>query len=112
MRRFDYRSPRFTVDFAIRFSAKDVTSTGRCIEISKEGMSLELTEPLPPGIVGVVSMTYQEQAYEMEVRVAHAGPAHGGVEFVYRSEGERSAIEQLVASLGSSRSRRAPDLLK
>ena len=112
MRRFDYRSPRFIVDFPVRFTAKDVASTGRCIEISKEGMSLELTQPLPPGIAGIVSMSYQDHAYQIEVRVAHAGLTHGGVEFVYRSESERVAIEQLVESLGSSRGRRTPALLK
>jgi hypothetical protein len=75
-------------------------------------MSLEFTEPIPPDTIGIVSMSYQDHAYQIEVRVAHAGLTHGGVEFIYRSESERSAIEQLVASLGSSPSRRAPALLK
>jgi hypothetical protein len=101
MQKFDYRYPRFSVDLPARFTTQGSTLTGRCKDISHEGMRLELTEPLPPNARGTVSVSHQGRTLELAVRVAHA--ANGGIEFLYESDEEREAVAHLVAALSSSR---------
>jgi hypothetical protein len=102
MQKFDYRSPRFLVDLPVEFIVDRLTVRGRCKDISREGMRLEFWQPLPPNASGIVSLSYQNQTLEFNVRVAHAGPTHGGMEFVYKSESERSAVARLIASLAAA----------
>jgi hypothetical protein len=99
MQKFDYRSPRFSVDIPVQLTIGKATLTVRCRDISKEGMRLELPQPLPSDACGTVSMSYQNRTLELNVRVAHAGATQGGMEFLYTSEGERDAVAQLLASL-------------
>jgi hypothetical protein len=109
MQKFDYRYPRFSVDLPARFTTQRSTSVGRCKDISHDGMRLELPDPLPPDARGTVAISYQGRTLELSVRVAHA--ANGGLEFLYESEGERKAVEHLVASLAGARSRPGPVLV-
>ena len=105
MQRFDYRSPRFTVDLPVEFTVQESTLTARCIEISKEGIRLELQQPLPPNACGKVSIHYQGLVLELNMRIAHVGETHSGMEFIYKSESERNAVANLIASLAPSRKR-------
>jgi len=111
MQKFDYRVPRFSVDLPVQITVDKSTLAGRCIEISKQGMRLELLQPLPPGTCGIASITYQDKTLELNVRVAHARETDGGMEFIYKSEKERSAVAHLVAALATPRNRLGPVLL-
>lgn len=112
MQKFDYRYPRFAVDFPVRYRAENGTQSGRCTEISEEGMKLELPEPLVSDTAGRVSLTFQDRVLEFNVRVAHGGGQHGGLEFIYESRHERAVVTQLVASLTASPTQSGPVLLK
>jgi hypothetical protein len=109
MQKFDYRCPRFSVDLPARFTIQGSTLNARCKDISHEGMRLELREPPPSGARGTVTVSYQGRTLEFSVRVAH--PGNGGMEFLYESDGERKAVEQMVASVASSRGRLGPTLV-
>lgn len=65
-------------------------------------MRLDLCQPLLPGTCGTVSLSYQNKPFELGVRVAHMGTAHQGMEFIYKSDGERDSVAHLVASLAAS----------
>jgi hypothetical protein len=99
MQKFEYRSPRFTVDLPIQFTFEQSTLPGRCRDISNEGMRLELRQPLPADARGTVFLSCGDRPLQLSVRVAHTGVAHDGVEFVYQSDHERGAVARLVASL-------------
>jgi hypothetical protein len=99
MQKFEYRSPRFPVDFPVQFAVQNLMLAGRCTEISVEGMRLEFQEPLPPNSRGTVFMNYQGNTVELKVRIAYAGEMHTGLEFIYESDQERSEVADLVASL-------------
>ena len=101
MHKFEYRAPRFNVDLAIKLNVQQTTLQGRCRNISKEGMRLELCQPLPADARGTLLMTYRDQPIEINIRVAHRGATHDGVEFIYQSDGERLAVTHLVASLSA-----------
>jgi hypothetical protein len=112
MQKFEYRTPRFSVDLPAQFTVEQSTLTGRCREISQEGMTFETRQPLTSGSSGMVSMSYQDRTFEIHARVAHVAEAHGGLEFLYESEMEKSAVAQLVASLAASQNRQGPVLLR
>ena len=67
---------------------------------------MELCQPLPQDACGTVSMTFQDQTLELNVRVAHSGATQDGMKFIYSSDSERNAVARLVASLTVPRDRR------
>ena len=99
MQKFEYRSPRFAVDLPVELAVEQSTLPGRCKDISNEGMRLELSCPLPPDACGTVFLSYRDRALQLNIRVAHTGTTHDGVEFVYNSDHEREAVARLIASL-------------
>jgi PilZ domain len=112
MQRFDYRCPRYCVDLPVQFTVQDLTPIGRCTEISQEGMRLELEQPLLSYPCGKVAMTYQNQAFEFNVRVAHVEASRVGVVFLYESDAEREAVAHLVAALAAPQDRPGLVLVK
>jgi hypothetical protein len=108
VQKFDYRVPRFTVDLPVRFTVEAETLRARCIEISKEGMRVELEDPLTPNTCGLVTLSYRDRFLRLEARVAHVGETHGGIVFLYRSDSERIAVANLVVALGAGRSQASP----
>ena len=103
MQKFDYRSPRFAVDLPVEYTLDKSAHSGRCIEISTDGMTLEIEQPLPPNASGTVSISHQGKILELNVRVVHAASTLGGMEFIYKSENERKAVNHLLASLTAPR---------
>jgi hypothetical protein len=106
MQRFEYRHPRFSVDLPAQFFLVDEMVAGRCVDISTQGMRLELSRPVAPGSCGTVSLRYQNQTIELNARVTHTGSAHSGLEFLCHSAAEQSAVAHLVALLTAPRKRR------
>src|ERR1035441_53605 len=94
MQKFEYRTPRFPVDFPIQLTVKDATLTARCKEISQQGITLELPPSLPTNSSGVVSMPHRDGTIHLNVRVAHVGDTHSGLEFIYGSDTERERSEE------------------
>lgn len=103
MQKFEYRSPRFAVDLPVQFTVGPSTLPGRCRNISKEGMRLELCHSLPPHARGTVVLGCQDSAIVLSVRVAYAGETHEGVEFIDTSDSERDTVAHLIESLGAIR---------
>jgi hypothetical protein len=101
MQKFKYRAPRYAVDFPVELSSGSSTLRGRCREISKDGMRVELSEPLPADFNGIASLTYQSLALKLRVEVAPASVERDGVKFLFETQKERAAIAQLVAVLAA-----------
>jgi hypothetical protein len=99
MKRFEYRTPRFLVDLPILFTLPESSIAGRCIEIGKEGMKVELEQPVSLENCGTVSVTYQEVCLELRVSVAHSRADFYGLRFLFESDKDRTAVERLVALL-------------
>jgi hypothetical protein len=112
MQRFEYRGARFSVDLPVQFTGRNTTRAGRCTEISKEGMKLELEEPLESNTCGKVFMCHQGRALEFRARVVHVGARYCGVEFIYASEMEQNEVTYLVESLAVPQSQRGPLMFK
>lgn len=106
MQKFDYRSPRFPVDLPIQYTIEKLTWEGRCIEISIDGITLESRNPLPPGARGTVIIMYDDGMLDLNMRVIHAF----GMEFIYRSDGERKTVSHLIESLSTSSNGLGPAL--
>ena len=102
MQRFDYRAPRYLVDFPVQLAIEDSTFVGRCKEISTEGMRMEISQPGLPEGVGTLTMSFDSLAVEISARVTHAEPNAAGLKFIYNSERQRKAIDRLVTLLAAS----------
>jgi|SRR5579863_3742302 hypothetical protein len=111
MRKFDYRAPRFAVDFPVRLNFEDSVQQARCREISTEGMKLEVRQPLAPASCGVVVISYQDFALEVPIRVAHSGAFYDGVQFVYSMDEQRDEVNRLVARLSAPQQQRSKPIL-
>lgn len=112
MQRFEYRGARFSVDLPVQFKERNTTLQGRCTEISKEGMKLDLGEPLQSDACGMVFVSFQGRTLEFCVRVVHVGAQYCGMEFVYSTKAEQIAVANLVESLTIPRLRSRPVLMK
>jgi hypothetical protein len=105
MQRFEYRYPRFTVDFPARLSTANETLAGRCLNISTNGIRLDLAPAVLPGEYGTVALRHQDQTIQLKVRVAHTGHEHSGLEFLFDSAAERSIVTDLVNTLKNPHNR-------
>lgn len=103
MQKFTYRTPRFPVDLPIRLTIDGKTIHARCCEISREGMQLEIRQPLPSNYRGTVSLAWQNIVLELPVEMAHSGSSQDGVRFVFSSDKERRDVAHLVAVLAANR---------
>jgi hypothetical protein len=112
MQKFEFRGPRFPVDLPVQLTIQNSKLPGRCTEISKEGMKLEVGQVLESNALGTVSMNHLGQTHEFRVRVAHVGPTHGGLEFIYSSDAERTAMAHIVELASVPKNRPGPVLLK
>ena len=112
MQRFEYRGARFSVNLPVQFTERNTTLAGRCTEISKEGLKLELGKPPQCDSCGMVSMCHQGRTLEFCARVVHVGAKDCGLEFIYASDAEQVEVANLVESLAVPQSRPRPMLLK
>ena len=112
MQKFTYRAPRYAVDLPIELATETSTLRGRCKEISKDGMRVELGEPLPPDFTGTASLSYQNIALRLSVAVAHTGAERDGLKFVFESQKERAEVARLVAVLAARTQTPGPRLVE
>lgn len=112
MQRFEYRVARFSVDLPVRFTERNIALAGRCTEISKEGLKVDLGEPLHSNSCGTLFISFQGRTLEFRVRVVHVGAQFCGLEFIYSSEAEQVELAHLVESLAVPQTRPGPVLLK
>ncbi len=111
MHRFEYRNPRFPVDFPAQFYTANEALAGRCTDIGIKGMRLNLPDIVVPGCQGVVSLHYQNRSIELKARVARIGSTHCGLEFICDSHAEQSAVAHLLAKLTAPHSRHLMSLV-
>lgn len=102
MKRFEYRQPRVSADLPIKFIALNIDCAGKCMDISKQGMRIEVSQPLLLNACGKVSIRYQDRTLEFNMRVVHVEEMSCGLEFLYESIEEQNEVAHLVASLAIS----------
>ena len=97
MQRFEYRSPRYPVDIPVLLILQGTSVTGRCKEISSEGMKVEFRHPVARNCCGTLRIGHSGSSLEVRARVARVGTESDGVKFLFGSEKERKALQRLVA---------------
>jgi hypothetical protein len=111
MRKFVYRAPRFPVNFLVQVTVGDSTVVARCLQISNDGMELEGLMDSLPGSCGMVAVNHKGIKIELEVRVVRSESQFGGLEFIYKSEDERTKMAHFVASVAGTPDRPGPKIL-
>jgi len=112
MQKFEYRTPRYTVDLPVQLILADSRIAGRCREISREGMAVEFSEPVQVEACGTVSMIYKSLMLELRVAVAHNGKKADGLRFLFETDEDRGSVERLVTLLAGSTGQRGPVLVR
>lgn len=97
MQKFQYRCPRYAVDLPVLLILEDESISGRCKEISSEGMRVEFRQPVAQNCCGTLRIGPGDSSLEVRARVARIGNGCDGVKFLFASERERIAVERLVA---------------
>lgn len=97
MRKFDYRAPRYAVNFPMRLTVEDAIYIGRCREISTEGMKLELDQSFETGCTGIVRMSEKGITIDLPVKFCYSSPDHTGVKFLCDSGEQRDEIARFVS---------------
>jgi hypothetical protein len=96
MRRFEYRPPRFPADVSVKLNLQDFTMTGRCVEISLEGMRGRFDKPLELKALGSVTIAYRDLRIDVPVQVAHRAPDYEGLTFLFDSDVQRDSVQRLI----------------
>lgn len=112
MHKFEYRAPRFHTDLPIRLTLPSAVLSGRCIEISVDGMRAYFTESLPLNASGTVSLSHRDLNVQVRVRVVHTGADFDGLSFHFETERDRRNLDRLVASLAVPGPKLGPVLVK
>ncbi len=112
MQKFEYRTPRYQVDLPVVLTLGSTSVSGRCSEISKEGMRVELHEPVALDTCGSVSISYKDLSLELPVCVMRSGAGHDGLKFIFASEKDRSLVDRLVALLAAATGQPGPVLVR
>jgi len=104
MHKFTYRTPRYTVDFPVQLALGEAIITGRCREISTDGMQLELRRPLPAGFCAWFAS--RGRTFIWNCRCAgHTGAKQDALRFIFGSEKERAAVATWSCGWRSGRAR-------
>ncbi len=111
MEKFEYRNPRFSADLDARFTVDNVQYTGRCKEVSRAGMTLQVEEMLPIHSTGKLSLEFLNHFVEVGARVMHVEEDRLGLVFVYETDAERRSIMRLVEAVAVAANRVGPVLL-
>lgn len=112
MQKFEYRTPRYLVDLPIVFHLRESSIGGRCMEIGKEGMRVQLERQIAVETCGTISITYKELTLELRCSVAHTGPDFDGLKFLFESDRDRSTVERLVALVSGPNGPLGPVLVR
>lgn len=111
MQKFEYRTPRYDVDLPVLFMLEGAGIAGRCKEISKEGMRVELHQPVPLDSCGIIRISHKALSLELRASVAHAGSGYVALKFNFQSEKDRGALERLVMLLAGPTGQLGPVLV-
>src|SRR5579872_4536818 len=101
MYRFGYRSPRYPAHFPVRLTMCGSVQIVRCINISAEGMTLKAGNELSQNARGQVSFEYDQMSFDLRACVAHCGSAATGLRFLYQTEGQRNAVQEMIGRLSA-----------
>jgi hypothetical protein len=112
MQKFEYRTPRYQVDLPVILTVGRATVPGRCSEISKEGMRVELREPVALDSRGSISLSYKDLSLELPVCVTRSGQGHDGLKFIFASERDRGLVDHLIALLAAATGQPGPVLVR
>lgn len=101
IRSFLYRFPRFTVDCRMDFIREESIILGTCYDLSQSGLRGIFTQPLHPGIKGLVTLYSGEQSFQVQATVSSVREDETQMRFQFESDKERIAMRQLLEEIVS-----------
>ena len=105
IRRFLYRSPRYIADCRMDFLYADTVALGLCSSLSESGLRGTFSQVVPRGSEGLLTIYQGDQKFEVKAFVESTREHESRVRFEYESDQQRSAMSNLIKSLGTNPSR-------
>lgn len=102
---FAYRSPRFALSLPLEFLVEGTSIPGRCRDLSEQGISVLLQQPVLPGTRGRVRLRIESCCVEVAAQVAYAELYEAGLHFTFGSLAEQAFVEMLVKVVARSAGR-------
>jgi hypothetical protein len=112
MRRFEYRAPRFPADVSVKLDLQDSAMSGRCVQISLDGMRGKFDKPLQQKALGTVTIAYRDVLIDVPVQVAHSTPTDEGLTFLFDSDHQRNSVKRLIGLISETPAPRSLVLVK
>jgi hypothetical protein len=110
---FNYRKPRVSTAFPLFVQAHPHLLEGRGIDISEDGLSASLPEPLAieSEVTLVLDLPGPHPYQRIQARVTHQQEKNHGFIFVFRTQAERDHLQESILLLSSElvRSSRDPE---
>lgn len=92
MQKFEYRNPRIRTDLPIQFAAGEKVLTGRCTDLSADGLGALLPGPIALGTVGRLTLDSPTGKIELPARVSYSDQDRVGIMFVFDHSEERNVL--------------------
>lgn len=97
MQKYSYRNPRFCITSTIEVNfrpSENPSISGRCTDISLEGLGVEFESDVPIGTHGVLEFS----DIEIPAHVAYSDGSRHGLVFGPLDKEQQSAIEKFIES--------------
>ena len=110
---FGYRAPRYCVDFRLMLQMEGPGARlvdARCVDISEDGVALQVVENMPIGAHVNLVMTFPESSTSLRIaaRVANRRGRSYGLAFIFTSQTQRDLVNEYISSLNPAALRFRP----
>jgi len=99
MRRFLYRQPRVKTNLSMDFILGDTVILGFCRSISESGVFGTLSNPIPVGTVGILTLYFQEQSVKVQAVIETPLAEEARIRFVGTDPRQQEAVRRFIKLL-------------
>ncbi len=99
MRRFLYRQPRIKTSLSMDFILGDTVILGICRSISESGVGGTLSNPVPVGTEGVLTIYFQEQSVKVDAVIESPQAEEARIRFIAADPKQREAVRRFMKLL-------------
>lgn len=99
MQKFEYRNPRIRTDLSVTLATGEQRMSGRCTDISVEGIGATLLQPLAVGTSGALTLESDTNAIELQARVTYSEQNRVGIVFSFACDEERNSLMRFLQTV-------------
>ncbi len=98
-RRFLYRQPRLKTNLSMDFILDEKVILGECLSISESGVAGTLSNPMPVGSVGVLTLYHQERSVKIPAVIETPDAEEARIRFASTDPRELEDLRRFIKLL-------------